>query len=76
MNQVRAFLEAIPEAKLKAAVTEMANYEKSGILPDGVVRNLVEELVQVTHVRTTEARSIVDAGILRMAAYRLAGISA
>jgi hypothetical protein len=74
MNQVRAFLEAIPEAKLQAAVVEMANYEATGILPGGVVRDLAEELAQVTHVRTSEARSIVEAGILRMAAYRWAGI--
>ncbi|ANJ76244.1 hypothetical protein PQH03_28215 [Ralstonia insidiosa] len=74
MSAVNDFLENIDEQDLRAAVAEIKQVHATGILPDGVVRRLTRGLVDRTRIPTAEARDVVEKAVLRMAAFRWAGV--
>lgn len=70
MNIVQKYLSEIADDDLRAGVTEMATLERTGVLPDGVVRRMSAELAQQSLAPGHEARKIIESAVLRLAAYR------
>lgn len=74
MNKVVQFLDGINEDDLRTAVHEMKHLDTDGVLPDGVVRRLSVDLAEYAEIRDLEARKVVEVAVLRLAAYRWAGV--
>lgn len=75
MNKVKQIFNEVPDAELKIAVREMAELYETGILPNGVVRELVGRLVDQANITTHDAITIVQANVLKMAAFKWAKLS-
>jgi hypothetical protein len=74
MNRVTEFLDAITDSDLKAAVLELKELDESAVLPDGAVRRLGVALASYAGIGAQEARKVLEAALLRKAAYRWAGV--
>ncbi|MCA7888555.1 hypothetical protein LGM58_35830 [Burkholderia contaminans] len=74
MNKVVQFLDGISEDDLRTAVHEMKHLDTDGVLADGVVRRLSVDLAEYAEIRDLEARKVVEVAVLRLAAYRWAGV--
>ncbi|NIE81831.1 MULTISPECIES: hypothetical protein [unclassified Burkholderia] len=74
MNIVQRFLSEIPVADLRLSVEEMKNYEETGVLVDGVVRRLSADLMRQTGMTHGDSSKVIEAGVLRLAAYRWANV--
>jgi hypothetical protein len=74
VSAVNDYLDNIEEQDLRAAVAEIKQVHTTGILPDGVVRRLSRGLVDRTRIPSGEARDVVEKAVLRMAAFRWAGV--
>lgn len=73
MNQVTEFLAAISDADLKAAICELKVFDEQAVLPpNGVIRRLGAELVELADIDALDARKVLESGLFRRAAYQWA----
>ncbi|XRQ26747.1 hypothetical protein ACPWZ6_26440 (plasmid) [Ralstonia pseudosolanacearum] len=73
-NKVTAFLDGISIEDLQVAVRELKELATTAVLPDGVVRRLSADLATSAGLPSGEARNIIESAVLRLAAYRWAGV--
>jgi hypothetical protein len=78
LNAVELFLSRISDQDLKSALGELKMLDGTGILSDGVLRRLSRELQTLPGlpISAHDARHILQVGVLRIAAYKWAGIPA
>lgn len=74
MNSVEAILHDLTDRQLREAVHELHALTLTGVMPDGVVRNVARRITDEVNVPGHDARTIAEHGIYRVAAHRWAGI--
>ncbi len=74
MNIVQQIFAGISEADLKDAVGELQKLEDTGVLPGGKVRDLAHRLQEEAGLSAHDARAVAQSSILRIAAFKWAGL--
>ena len=74
MNTVDSIISELSDESLRCGVRELHQLNQTGILPSGVVRELAKHIASRTGIPHHEARTIAPDAILRVAAFKWAGI--
>src|SRR5690606_20615714 len=75
MNKIAEIFAQITDIEHKAAVQEMKALSETGILNDGVVRNLAKRIANDVGIPSHDALRIAQNEVLRQAAYKWGGIT-
>ena len=75
MNKIAEIFARITDVEHKAAVQEMKALSETGILNDGVVRNLAKRIANDVGIPSHDALRIAQNEVLRQAAYKWGGIT-
>jgi hypothetical protein len=74
MNNLETILSSISALEIRHAIHEIHELNKTGVLPDCIVRAKAKQIQNVVGVPMNDALSIVQNHALRSGAYKWAGI--
>ncbi|WP_321935428.1 hypothetical protein [Paraburkholderia sp. J8-2] len=73
-NKVEQFLSSISDDDLRRVLRDYKVQRETGIMPEGAMRGLARDIHERFGLKLADASAVISEGVLRIAAYRWAGL--
>lgn len=72
LNKLETILESLSEATLKKGVRELAKKQETGILENGVIRELAQKIVREVGIPFNDSLTLAERAVIEKAAFKWA----